>query len=101
MLPQLVQHPLNGLYVLFTFALDVDEDVIEVYYYKNVELFCQDLVDVARKCGRYIGQSKRHDLIFKVTIVSLKGCLTFITFLDLHLMVGIGLIELCKMSSPT
>ncbi len=58
MFPQLVQHPSNGLDVFFAFVLGVDEDVIEVYYYENVELLCQDLVDITLKCGRCIDQSK-------------------------------------------
>ncbi len=76
--------------MLFAFALGVDENVIEIYYYKNVELFCQDLVDVALKRGWRVGQSKRHDLIFKVTIAGFEGRFLFITFLDLHSMVSIG-----------
>ncbi len=51
MLPHLVQHPTNGLDVLFAFVLGVDEDVIEVHYDKNVELLCKDLVDTALKYG--------------------------------------------------
>ncbi len=101
MLPQLVQYPSNGLYVLFAFVLGVNEDVIEVYYDENVKLLCQDFVDVALKRGRYIGQSKRHNLIFEVTIAGSEGRLPFIAFPDPHLMVGIGQIELGETSSPT
>ncbi len=101
MLPQLVQHLSNGLYVLFAFVLGVDEDVIEIHYNKNVDLFCQDLVDITLKRGRRVGQSKRHDLIFKVTIAGFEGRLLFVAFPDPHSMVGIGQIKLSKTSSPT
>ncbi len=101
MLLQLVQYSSNGLYVLFAFALGVDEDVIEVYYHKNVKLLCQDLVDIALKHSRRIGQSKRHDLIFEVTIAGPEGRFSFIAFLDSHLMVGISQIELGKTLSLT
>ncbi len=100
MLPQLVQYPSNGLYILFVLALDVDENVIEVHFHKNVKLLYQDLVDITLKRGQYIGQSKRHDLIFEVTIAGPEGRLLFIAFFDPHSMVGIGQIELSKMSSP-
>ncbi len=101
MLPQLVQHLLNGLSVLFALVLSVDGDVIEVHYLKNIELLCQDLVDVTLKYGRCVSQSKKHDLIFEVNIAGPEGRLPFIAFLDPHLMVSIGQIELSETSSPT
>ncbi len=97
----MVQHLSNGLYVLFAFVLGVDKDVIEVHYDKNVKLLCLDLVDVTLKRGRCIGKSKRHDLIFEVTIVGPEGCFLFIAFPDPHSIVGIGQIELGETSSPT
>ncbi len=97
----MVQHLSNGLYVLFAFVLGIDEDVIKVYYDKNVELLYQNLVDIVLECGRYVGQFKRHDLIFKVTIVGSEDHLPFIAFPDLHLMVDISQIELDKILSPT
>ncbi len=87
--------------MFFAFTLGVDEDVIEVYYHKNVELFCHDLVDIALKRGRCVGQSKRHDLIFEMTITGPKSRLPFIIFPDLHSMVGIGQIKLGETSSLT
>ncbi len=48
--------------MLFTLALSLDEDVIEIHYYKDVELLGQDFVDVALKRGRCVGQSEKHDL---------------------------------------
>ncbi len=55
MLSKLLQHRLNGLHVLLSFAFSIDEDVIEVYYHENVELLCQDLVDIALKRSRCVG----------------------------------------------
>ncbi len=101
MLPQLVLHPSNGLYIFFALALGVDEDVIEVYYHKKIELLCQDLVDVTLKRGWCVGQSKRHDLIFEMAIAGPESRLPFIAFRDPHLMVGIGQIELSETSNPT
>ena len=90
MLPQLVQYPSNGLYILFAFILVVDEDIIEVHYHKNVEFFYQNLVDIALKYARCIGQSKKYHLILKMAIVGPEGCFSFILFPNLHLMVDIG-----------
>ena len=40
MLLQLLQYLLNSFYVPSAFAFNVDEDVIKVHYYKNIEFFC-------------------------------------------------------------
>ncbi len=93
------QAPIKGLYVLFAFALGIDEDIIEIHYHENVDFVCQDLLDVALKRNRGIGQSKKHDLIFEMAIAGLESRLLFIAFLDPHSMVGIGQIKLGKTSS--
>ncbi len=87
--------------MLFALVLSVDKDVIEVHYYEDVELFCQDLVDVTLKRDWYVGQSKRHDLILEMTIVGPKCRLPFVSFPNPHLMVVIGQIQLGEMPSPT
>ncbi len=101
MLLQLVEHPSNGLDVLFALALSVDEDVIEIHYHENVKLLGQDLVDVALKRGRCVGQSERHDLVLEMAIAGPESRLPFIAFPDPHSMVGISHIELGETSSPT
>ncbi len=89
------------MYLLFALALSVDEDIIEIHYYENVELLGQDLIEVTLEHGRYVGQSKRHDLVLEMAIAGPEGRLPFIAFLDLHLMVGIDQIKLAEISSPT
>ena len=86
--------------MFFVFAFSVDQNVIEVHYYKNVELFCQDLVDITLKHGWYIVQSKRHDLVFQVAMVGPENRLLFVFFPHPHLMVGINQFQLGKLSSP-
>ncbi len=87
--------------MLFALTLSVDKNVIEIYYYKDVEFLGQDLIDIILKRGQCVGQSERHDLILKMTIGGLKGRLPFIAFLDPHSMVSIGQIKLGESSSPT
>ncbi len=101
MLLQLVQYPLNDLYILFAFTLGVDEDVIKVHYHDNVKLFCQDLVDITLKYSWCIGQSKRHHLVLEMAIAGLESRLPFIAFPTPYLIVGIGQIELGETLSPT
>ena len=101
MLPQLVQHPFNGLYILFDFAFSIDENVIEVYYYENVKLFCQDLVDIALERSRYVSQSEKYHLVLKIAMVGLEDRFPFVSFPNPHLMVSIGQIKLGEILSPT
>ncbi len=37
---KLLQYLLNSLYIFFTFAFDVDKDVIKVHFHKKVKLLC-------------------------------------------------------------
>ena len=76
--------------MFFSLIFGIDENVIEVYYHKNIEYFCQNLVDIALERDQYVSQSKRYHLIFKIVIADLKNRLPFIFFLDLYLIVGIG-----------
>ncbi len=86
--------------MLFPFAFSVDEDVIEIHYYEDVELFGQDLVDIILKRGRCIGQSEKNDLVLEMAVAGPEGRLLFVAFPDSHSMVGIGQIELGEPSSP-
>ncbi len=87
--------------MLFAFILGINEDIIEVHYYKNVELLHQDLVNIVFKLSRYIGQFKKHDLIFEMAIAGPESRLLLIAFPDPHSIVGIGQIELGETPSPT
>ena len=87
--------------MLFTFAFDIDKNVIELYYHKNVKLFCQNLIDVALKCDQCINQSKKNNIILNVAIVALEGRLLFIAFFDPHSIISIGEVKLSKTSSST
>ena len=87
--------------MLFAFAFDVDEDVIEVYYHKNVKFFCQNLINIALKRGQCIDQSKKHHLVLEIAIAVSESCFLFIAFSDSHLMIDIGQIKLGKTSSST
>ena len=86
----MLQYLLYNFHVFFALVLEVHEDVIEIYYHENVELFCQDLVDIALESGRCIGQSKRHDLILEVAIAGLESRFPFIVLPYLYLMAGIA-----------
>ncbi len=80
--------------MLSSFTFGIDEGIIEVHYHKNVELLYQDLIDIALERSRYIGQSKKHHLVFEMAIAGPEGCFPFIAFSDPHLIVDISQIKL-------
>ena len=71
-------------------AFSVDEDVIKIHYYKNIELLYQNFIDIALENDQCIGQSKRYHLVLEMIVVGLEDCVQFIAFSDSHPMIGIG-----------
>ena len=66
--------------MFFFLVFDIDEDIIEVNYHKNIEFFYQNLVDIALQYSWCVDQSKKHHVILKMAIVSQKPfsiCLFF------------------------
>ncbi len=76
--------------MLFAITLSVDKDVIKIHYYEDVKLLSQNLIDIALKRGRCVGQSERHDLVLEIAVAGLEGRLPFVAFPDSHSMVGIS-----------
>lgn len=44
--------------MVFSLAFNVDQNVIQIYYYRDIKLFRQDLVDVALKYSWCVDQAK-------------------------------------------
>ena len=86
--------------LLVAFAFDVNEDVIEIHYHKNVEFVCQDLV-IALERDQCVGQSKRHHLVLEIVIADFEGYFLFIAFFDPYPMIGINQVKPGKTLSPT
>ena len=76
--------------MLFALIFSVDEDVIKVYYHKNVKLLYQNLIDIALEYDWCIDKSERYDLVLEMAIAGLESHLPFISFPDPHSIVGIG-----------
>ena len=85
--------------MLFTFAFNIDKDVIEIHYHDNVKFLYQNLVDIVLECGWSIDSTKKYYLVLEMTIAGLEGHFLFIAFINPYLIVGIGQIKLRKTSS--
>ena len=83
------------------YFLNIDQNVIQIHYNKDVKLFSKDLSNVILKIGRSIGESKKHDLVLEMAISDTKGSLPFMTFSNPYLVIGISEVELGNVFGPT
>ena len=93
---QLVKNPTYCLDMAFAFIFGVDKNIIQIHNDKNIEFFCEDLIDVALEYCRSAGQSKRHYLIFEVAVSGPKSSFPLIFFANSHPLIGTGKVELGK-----
>lgn len=84
-----------------TCVLIIDQKVIQINNDKGIKLVQQDLIDITLGTNQSIEKTERHHLVFQVIILSLKGCLLFITILYLNSMIKTCKIDLCETSSLT
>ena len=87
MLLEVSEH-FSDMALVFFLGVGVDEYVVEVHQYTNIEQVAEDVVHEALESGRCVGESERHYVPFEGAIVSLESPLPFITLLDLDQMVG-------------
>ena len=73
---------------VFFLGVGVDEYVIEVYQYTNIEQVAKNIIHEALESGGCIGESERHYMSFKGAIASLESHLPFVTLSDSDQMVG-------------
>ena len=52
---QKVQYLPPGFYVTLTLILSIDDNIIQINDDKKIELFCQNLVDIALEPGQSVG----------------------------------------------
>ena len=95
--PQLVEDLIHRLDMAFSFVLNVNEDIIQIHNNQDIKFFLKNHIDIALKCYQSIGQSKKHYLIFKVTVSSLKSCFSLISFANSHPIISTDEIKLGKL----
>lgn len=67
----------------------IDKNIVQINYNKNIWLFSQNLINITLEIDQNIKKSKKHYLILKMNILSLKNYLLFIAFFYSYLMVNI------------
>ena len=74
----------------------INQDIIQIYYNKDIKLFNKDFVDIALKIGCCVEKTKGDDLVFEIAIFGVKSRLLLIIFFNFHLMIGTSEIQLGK-----
>ena len=67
---------------VFFKGIGIDKDVIHVCDSELIKAFVDDFVDVGLEGAGSIGETKRHDAVFEMTITGAKGGLIFISGCD-------------------
>ena len=94
---QKLQNLLKCINMSLTCVLCIDEDVVQVDNDEDIQLVGHKFVDITLEAGRYIEETKKHNLVLEMTVSSSKSCFLFITFLDFYLMIGTDEIQLGKL----
>ena len=75
--------------LVFFLRVRVDEYVIKVHQYSDIEQVAKDIIHEVLESGGCVGESERHYMPFEGAIASLESCLPFIALSDLDQMVGV------------
>lgn len=69
-----------NIHIWLAMVFGIDQDIVQVYNNKNIKLLGKDFINIALKAGKNIKESKKHDMVLKMAISSLKNRLLFIAF---------------------
>ena len=76
--------------MFFFLVFNINENIIKIYYHKNIKFLRQNLIDIALKRDQCVSQFKRHYLVLKMAVAGPKDHLPFIFFPNLHPMIDIS-----------
>ena len=86
MLAQLPKHFPNVFFVILH-IVQVNQDVVKVNYHADMEHICEYQVYKPLKCGRGIGEAKRHHQPLVGAVSGSEGCFPLVTISDANQMV--------------
>ena len=79
---------LSDMFAVEFLVVGVDEDIIEINYYANIEHVGEDVVHESLKSGWRIGEPERHDLPFEQSVAGSECSLPLITFSNVDQMIS-------------
>jgi hypothetical protein len=79
--------------------LTINNNVIQVYNYKFINVFMKDIIHQIAKSSRGIGEPKMHHHKFEATILGYASRFGLIPFRNAHLQVARPMVQLRKIGS--
>ena len=67
---------------VFFKGVGIDKDVVHICDSVLIKTFADDLVDICLKRSGSIGETKRHDAVFEMTITGAEGGFVFVSGCD-------------------
>lgn len=67
--------------------INIDQNIIQIYYNKNIKLFSNNFVNITLKIDLYI---RKTNLQLEIIVYNIKSCFLLITFLNLYRMIRIS-----------
>ena len=84
-----VSENFSDMALVFFLRVGVDEYVVYIHQYTNIEQVTEDVIHEALESGRCVGESKRHYAPFEGAIASPESHLPFVALLDSDQMVSV------------
>lgn len=84
---ELIKNLVYNLKVWLTGVFDIDQNTIQIYNYKDIKLFGKNLINIALKVFHSVKQFKKHNIVFKITILDSNSDFLLVVFLNSYLVV--------------
>ncbi len=92
---QCVKHLVNMLSMFF-FWVWINEHVIQIHHTTDVNVWLQCAIYVGLKSSRSVNKVKKHNLILKLPVSSVKSSFPFVTLMNLNVMICVVNINFCE-----
>ncbi len=90
MFSELIKDQEYSFYVWMAQVFTINQNVVQIHNNKDVKMIDKDLVHIALKTDQSVRKFKKHNLVLKITVLSSKTGLLFVTFSNFYPIVGIG-----------
>lgn len=77
--PQLVKNPAYDFHMWLACLLNINQNIVQIHYDKNVKFFNKDLIDIILKTDQGDKEFKKHDLVLEMSVPGTKDSLSFVT----------------------
>ena len=69
---------------MFENVIQVNKNIIKVYYYINIEKVIKYIIYKLLENYRGVSKAKRYNCLFKEFVASIEICILFVAFYNIH-----------------